>query len=584
MAISDSYLEELRSKNDIESVVSSYVTLRRRGRLLTGLCPFHNEKTPSFTVYPDTQSYYCFGCGAGGDVVTFIRNIENLDYVEAVRQLADRAGMSPPETNYDDGMTKRRLRMFEINRESARFFHNALYSPIGKKCLDYYHGRGLSDKTIRHFGLGFAPESFKDGLYNYLKKKGYSDNELFAANVIRKGERGFYDAFKNRAMFPIIDVRGNVIAFSGRRLDENDPRKYINTTDTLVYKKGSNLFALNFAKSSKLPGLILCEGNMDVISLHQAGFDNSVAGLGTALTEEQALLISRYADTVFLCYDNDEAGQKAVNKALGVFSKTGIKVKVLHLQGGKDPDEIIKNCGVDYFRGIIDKAANDTEFRLLSERAKHDVTTPDGKLTFLNAAVDILASLNNSLERDIYSTRLSEELSVSKAALDEQIARKRTSNAKKYEKARFETIRRETIAPKDTRIPERRKNPRAVNAEECLLANLIASPDCYKAVKEKITADDFVTVINAHLFRVVSSRIEESKSLDPIFVSQDFTPEEASVYAKLFTKTLEVSKTVRECEDCIKVILSEKHNGETPRGSDLSDDDFLAEFKKLTTE
>lgn len=580
MAISDAYLEELRSKNDVETVISSYVVLRRRGRILTGLCPFHNEKTPSFTVYPETQSYYCFGCGAGGDVITFIKSINNLDYVEAVKQLADMSGMAPPETGFDNGLTKQRLRMFEINREAAKFFYKSLYSPLGRHCLGYYHNRGLTDETIKHFGLGFAPESYSDGLYNYLKGKGFNDLELFQANVIRQGKKGYYDAFKNRAMFPIIDIRGNVIAFSGRRLNEEDPRKYVNTSDTLVFKKGSNLFALNFAKSSKREGLILCEGNMDVISLHQAGFDNAVAGLGTALTEEQALIISRYAKTVYLCYDNDEAGQKAVDKALRIFSKTGIKIKVLHLQGGKDPDEIIKNCGADYFRSIIEGAANDIEFRLLNAQHNFDITTSDGKLNYLNAAVDILASLDNPLERDIYATRLS-ELGVSKTAIDEQISRKRSSNAHRQKKLDFQNVVRSTVAPKDKTNPDRTRHPAVVKAEEHLLVNIIFSPDCYKAVREKISSEDFVSVVNSHIFKVVAERIENEQSLDLTVVSQELTDDEIAVYSRLLTLSDTVGKTVKECEDCINTILSEKHKSEQKAAKDMTNDEFMDAFKKL---
>ncbi len=580
MAINDAYLEELRSKTDVEAVISSYVVLRRRGRILTGLCPFHNEKTPSFTVYPETQSYYCFGCGSGGDVITFIKNINNLDYVEAVKQLADMAGMAPPETNFDTTLTKQRLRMFEINREAAKFFYKSLYSPLGKQCLEYYHGRGLSDETIRHFGLGFAPENFNDGLYKHLKGLGYNDAELFGANVIRKSIKGYYDAFKNRAMFPIIDIRGNVIAFSGRRLDESDPRKYVNTSDTLVFKKGSNLFALNFAKGSKREGLILCEGNMDVISLHQAGFDNAVAGLGTALTEEQALLITRYANTVYLCYDNDEAGQKAVEKALRIFSRTGIKIKVLHLQGGKDPDEIIKNCGADYFRSIIEGAANDIEFKLLNAQHNFDITTSDGKLNYLNAAVDILASLDNSLERDIYATRLS-ELGVSKTAIDEQISRKRASNSRKQKTIDFKNIVRSTVAPKDSVNPDRTRHPAVVKAEEHLIANFLFSPDCYKALKGKITPDDFISVVNSHIFKVLSERIENEQSLDLTVVSQSFTDEETAAYSRLLTMSDTVGKTLKECEDCINTILSEKHKSERKAAKDMDDDEFLNAFKEF---
>ena len=337
MAFSESFLQELRSRADIESTISPYVTLKRRGRLLTGLCPFHNEKTPSFTVYPETQSYYCFGCGSGGDAVTFIKNIENLDYGEAVRYLADKVGLAVPQDNYNSDLYEKRRRMYEANRLAARFFHTVLYSETGKPGLEYLYGRGLTDATIRKFGLGYAPKSW-DALREYMHKQGFTDLELYEANLLRmsdkNGKKHYYDAFVERAMFPVIDLRGNVIAFSGRAVTADAQRKYVNTSDTLVYKKGENIFALNFAKKSNSDALILCEGNLDVISLHQAGFDNAVAGLGTALTEQQAALLSRYASEIYLCYDNDEAGQKAARKALELFSKSTLRVKSIRMQDG----------------------------------------------------------------------------------------------------------------------------------------------------------------------------------------------------------------------------------------------------------
>ena len=369
MALSDEFLDDLRRRADIESTVSSYVSLKRKGKILTGLCPFHNEKTPSFTVYPETQSYYCFGCGNGGDVITFIRNIENLDYMEAVKLLADRHGVSMPQDGYDSGLSKKRTEMYGANREAARFFHAKLYSPEGRQGLEYFYSRGLTDDTIRHFGLGYAPDSWHD-LENYLVSKGYSQQLLYDANILRStvknGKRYYYDAFKNRAMFPVIDLRGNVIAFSGRRIhDADSDRKYVNTSDTLVYKKGSNLFALNFAKKSKSDSIILCEGNLDVISLHQAGFTNAVAGLGTALTEEQAHLLSHYAGEIFICYDSDEAGQKATRKAINILGKTTLKVRIIHMTGGKDPDEIIQKFGAEGFKRCL-RAAKAEEILIAS--------------------------------------------------------------------------------------------------------------------------------------------------------------------------------------------------------------------------
>ncbi len=354
MALSEAFLQELKFKTDIEDIISTYVTLRKNGSTSKGLCPFHNEKTPSFTVYSDTQSFYCFGCGAGGDAVTFLKKIENLDYIDAVKLLAQRAGLQMPDDNsYDDSLSKKRRRVLEINRETAKFYYSYLISPQGKIGLDYFLNRGLSMNTIKRFGLGFAPNEW-DSLLKHLKSKGYRPSEMVEAGVVKIGRNNnYYDTFKNRVMTPIIDVRGNVIAFGGRVLDDSKP-KYINTSDTLVYKKTNELFALNLAKDSGKDNLILCEGYMDVIAMHQAGFTNAVAGCGTALTNEQVRLISRYAREVILAYDADEAGQKALNKAVSLFKQTDVKVKIPALAGGKDPDEIIKKYGRDKFKGMLD--------------------------------------------------------------------------------------------------------------------------------------------------------------------------------------------------------------------------------------
>ncbi|MGN0568299.1 MAG: DNA primase, partial [Acutalibacteraceae bacterium] len=388
MRLSDSFLEELRSRVDIESVISPYVNLRRRGKNLVGLCPFHNEKTPSFTVYPENDSFYCFGCGVGGDVITFVRRIENLDYLEAVKMLADRAGMALPEDGFDDSMAKQRTAVLEANRAAAKFFHAELMSERGREALDYFLGRGLTIETIRHFGLGYAPDGWR-ALKNHLNQKGFDDTLLESANLLRRSEKNgkvnYYDNFRNRIMFPIIDPRGNVIAFGGRVMDDSKP-KYINTSDTLVYKKSNGVFALNFAKNGNDGKLIVAEGYMDVIALHQAGFTNAVACLGTALTKEQANLLSRYAKEVLISYDSDEAGQKATARAINIFSSTGLEVRVLRLSGGKDPDEIIRKYGAQRFRDIIEGAANDTEYRILRAREGIDISSDDGNLKFLSLA------------------------------------------------------------------------------------------------------------------------------------------------------------------------------------------------------
>lgn len=586
MALSDEFLDDLRRRADIESTVSSYVSLKRKGKILTGLCPFHNEKTPSFTVYPETQSYYCFGCGNGGDVITFIRNIENLDYMEAVKLLADRHGVSMPQDGYDSGLSKKRTEMYGANREAARFFHAKLYSPEGRQGLEYFYSRGLTDDTIRHFGLGYAPDS-KDELIEYLISKGYSQQLLYDANILRLSERYdkkiYYNAFRKRAMFPIIDLRGNVIAFSGRRIhDADSDRKYVNTSDTLVYKKGSNLFALNFAKKSKSDSIILCEGNLDVISLHQAGFTNAVAGLGTALTEEQAHLLSHYAGEIFICYDSDEAGQKATRKAINILGKTTLKVRIIHMTGGKDPDEIIQKFGAEGFKRCLDSAANDVEFSLLSERSKYDISFPAGRSDYLKAAAAVLASLNSPVELDIYISRLSEEFSVNKDAVAAQVKIEREKRAKKQKNEFYREVRDSVINQGDkiNKVnTQRTKALRAAKAEEILIASFMSDPELYRKLESKLTPELFVTDFNRRVFSAISERIKDGRPVGLSFLAPEFTPEEISVIARIETVSTDISNSVRECEDCINVLKKEKNRHIDVKPSEMSDEDFMKLFK-----
>ena len=586
MALSDEFLDDLRRRADIESTVSSYVSLKRKGKILTGLCPFHNEKTPSFTVYPETQSYYCFGCGNGGDVITFIRNIENLDYMEAVKLLADRHGVSMPQDGYDSGLSKKRTEMYGANREAARFFHAKLYSPEGRQGLEYFYSRGLTDDTIRHFGLGYAPDS-KDELIEYLISKGYSQQLLYDANILRLSERYdkkiYYNAFRKRAMFPIIDLRGNVIAFSGRRIhDADSDRKYVNTSDTLVYKKGSNLFALNFAKKSKSDSIILCEGNLDVISLHQAGFTNAVAGLGTAHTEEQAHLLWHYAGEIFICYDSDEAGQKATRKAINILGKTTLKVRIIHMTGGKDPDEIIQKFGAEGFKRCLDSAANDVEFSLLSERSKYDISSPAGRSDYLKAAAAVLASLNSPVELDIYISRLSEEFSVNKDAVAAQVKIEREKRAKKQKNEFYREVRDSVINQGDkiNKVnTQRTKALRAAKAEEILIASFMSDPELYRKLESKLTPELFVTDFNRRVFSAISERIKDGRPVGLSFFTSEFTPEEISVIARIETVSTDISNSVRECEDCINVLKKEKNRHIDVKPSEMSDEDFMKLFK-----
>ncbi len=388
--IPDSFIERLKDASDIEQVISSYVSLKRRGGRLMGLCPFHAEKTPSFTVFLDEPHYYCFGCGSGGDVITFIRNIEHLEYIEALRLLAERAGLTLPEDDFDDKSARQKVRVLEINRETARFFHSQLVSDKDRRALNYLTGRGLLVKTIKHFGLGYSPPG-SDTLRKHLSEKGFSWEDMAAAGVVKRRDDGrFYDMFRGRVMFPIMDLRGNVVGFGGRAMDGGGP-KYINSSDSPVFKKSRNLFALNFAKASKSDTLVLGEGYMDVIAMHQAGFTNAVATLGTSLTEEQSRLISQYAKRVIVAYDSDGAGQAAAKRAINLFAQLDVSVGVAELKGAKDPDEYIKTYGAAKFKLVLDSGKGALDFEITRLKQNRDLAQPEDAVAFLKDFCTLMA-------------------------------------------------------------------------------------------------------------------------------------------------------------------------------------------------
>lgn len=582
LRISERFIQELQDKIDIEQVISSHINLKRRGKTLVGLCPFHNEKTPSFTVYPESRSFYCFGCGAGGDVISFVRRMENLDYIEAVKAVAQMAGMPMPEDGYDDTLSKQRLRLLAANREAARFYHSCLMDPKNKPALDYFLSRGLSINTIRRFGLGYAPNDWRE-LINHMREKGFSEHELVLANLARRSEKNgrinCYDNFRNRVMFPIIDLRGNVIAFGGRVMDDSKP-KYINTSDTLVYKKSNGVFALNYAKNDNAGKLILVEGYMDVIALHQAGFTNAIACLGTAFTNEQANLLSRYADEIIICYDNDEAGKTATARALGVLSKTGLKLRVVRMAGGKDADEIIRKHGRERFADLLKEASNKTEYKLLEERGKYNLETDDGKLRFLMAATQVLAGCG-SIEQDIYATRLSNELGVSVESIKAQL-KSAALRQKRIDEARKRTETEEMLAKsnEDKNNPERSKNLMAAKAEETLIASFMRNPDFYNKLKEKVSSDDFVTAFNRRVFECLIKGLESGIEPNLSLFSADFTPEEMDSVTRISLLSSTLSNTVKECEDCITVLKKQKASSTVTDAALVSDEEFLRLFKK----
>lgn len=554
MALSDSFLQELKMKTDIEDVISTYVTLKRRGATLVGLCPFHNEKTPSFTVYPATQSFYCFGCGAGGDAITFLKKIENLDYLDAVKTLAQRAGLQMPQEGFDDSLSKRRRRILEMNREAARFYHSVLLSPEGKVGYDYYIGRALSAATINHFGLGFAPNQW-DALLKHMRAKGYQPAELVDAGLARKGQKGYYDNFRNRVMTPIIDVRGNVIAFGGRVLDDSKP-KYINTGDTLVYKKTNELFALNFAKDSKEDALILCEGYMDVIAMHQAGFTNAVAGCGTALTTEQVRLISRYAKEVILTYDADEAGQKALQKAMTLFDQTDVKVRIPALVGGKDPDEIIRTYGRDKFKGMLEGASNETEFRLLALRRQYNLATTQGKIDFIGGALQILATLP-PVEQDLYVSRLSEELGVERQNMKVQLQDLVARQGNRREKREFKRIVQENMrkAARETMATD--ASLRKLRAEDRLISLLLRYPDCSRLCKD-FDPQWLTPGFAQRVFTLILQRLENGDGTELMDLRDRLTDDEMGRLSGIIARGGESADAKQEFSDCLQTIRAEQ--------------------------
>lgn len=574
MALSDSFLQELKMKTDIEDVISTYVTLKRRGATLVGLCPFHNEKTPSFTVYPATQSFYCFGCGAGGDAITFLKKIENLDYLDAVKTLAQRAGLQMPQEGFDDSLSKRRRRILEMNREAARFYHSVLLSPEGKVGYDYYIGRALSAATINHFGLGFAPNQW-DALLKHMRAKGYQPAELVDAGLVRKGQKGYYDNFRNRVMTPIIDVRGNVIAFGGRVLDDSKP-KYINTGDTLVYKKTNELFALNFAKDSKEDALIFCEGYMDVIAMHQAGFTNAVAGCGTALTTEQVRLISRYAKEVILTYDADEAGQKALQKAMTLFDQTDVKVRIPALVGGKDPDEIIRTYGRDKFKGMLEGASNETEFRLLALRRQYNLATTQGKIDFIGGALQILATLP-PVEQDLYVSRLSEELGVERQNMKVQLQDLVARQGNRREKRKFNRIVQENMRKTARETMATDASLRKLRAEDRLISLLLRYPDCSRLCKD-FDPQWLTPGFAQRVFTLILQRLENGDGTELMDLRDRLTDDEMGRLSGIIARGGESADAKQEFSDCLQTIRAEQQKKQES-AAELDDQAFRDLFR-----
>ena len=527
--IDNQLIEEIKSRNDIVDVISSYVGLKRAGSNMQGLCPFHSEKTPSFTVFTATQGYYCFGCGAGGDVINFVRQIENLEYVPAIEFLAKRAGITLPENirRTEGGIDRNRF--LNMNRDAARFFRECLFDEkVGGEAMAYLRHRGLSTATIKRFGVGFSPNDFS-ALTRHLRNLGYTEDELVTGFLCGRSRKNgaLFDYFRNRVMFPIIDVSGNVIAFGGRVMDDSQP-KYLNSSDTPVFKKSRNLFALNFARTACAEEMLLCEGYMDVIALHAAGFSNAVATLGTAITPEQARIMSRYTKKVLISYDSDAAGQKAANRAIGILGEVGLDVRVLKIKDAKDPDEYIKKFGGEKFSELLAGSRGKFEYNMENVLSRHDITVTDEKIKACNELTALIADIYSSAEREVYISAVSAKLDIPKDSIRsdvERILRKKKREVKKQES---QNIVRRSAGFGDRVNPDYAKNVAAAKAEENVLGMLLLYPEYRKAVsdgKYSLCENDFFTEFGKRVFKVIFE-IEQSGAFDAGLLGEYFSPEE----------------------------------------------------------
>ncbi len=581
MAIPAEVISEIKYKNEIAEIISPYVNLKRRGRNLVGLCPFHNEKTPSFTVYPENGSFYCFGCGVGGDIFTFTSMIENLDYIESVKLLAERSGVDIPESGYDNSMSRLKTTILEINRETARFYHKYLFTAGGKWALDYLTGRGLTLQTIKHFGLGCAPDSW-DELINHLKSKGYSLSDMFQANVVSKNSRGgYFDRFRNRVVFPIINLRGNVIAFSARAnpSDTKAAGKYVNTSDTPVYKKSENLYGFNFAKNHCSERIILVEGNMDVISLHQAGFENTVAALGTAFTIEQAKLLSRYTKEIVITLDADAAGQKAVKRALETLKDSGMPIRVLVIPDGKDPDDFIKKNSPEKFKALLEGAVTDIEYKLYMESAGIDFTKNDGGLLYLKKAAAVLAETSDSLTVDLYAGKLSERFGVSKQTILNTVKEIKNKNAKQEFKKEIANVINPKYSANDIN-PQKRFLKRACVAEEAIISVLLNHPDTLTFANEKLKKENFLTDLNRKVFELINTLAKQSEEIDVSHLGQYLTSAEIGYVVSLLNSNTAKENAHKVLKDSIEILLYEclLHKNEA---EGETDDDWVNQLQSI---
>ncbi len=580
MVKNDEFLYRLREANPIETVMGEYVNLIRRGRNYVCNCPFHSEKTPSCTIFLDRDPhFYCFGCGAGGDVITFIMKVENLDFMDAVRFLAERSGMEVPEKNDRNSLSaQRRTRIYEMNRLAANFFYANLIKGENKAGLQYFYKRKLTPATIKKYGLGFASDSFYE-LTNMLRSKGYSEDEIVDAWLGGRSQKTnkIYDIFRNRVMFPIVDLRGNIIGFGGRVLDDSKP-KYLNTGATPVFDKGSNLFSMNFAKNADQKRLILCEGYMDVIAVNQAGFENVVATLGTAITPNQARLISHYCDEVVIAYDSDGAGQNATQKAINHFSDVGLRTRILHMDGAKDPDEYIKKFGAQRFRNLIEGSDDANNFMLDRCEEGLDLDSESGKVELLKRVSRVLAGIESPLEREVYISRTAKKCDISaevlKSHINEMIRIKKAGKKKEE----WRNIKAKAAYVRDDVNPEAVQFRREAKAEETIISYLLRRPEDAEKIGAAAPPEIFVTAFNKRVYSALLRAIRESEHFTLSLIADEFTPQEMGRISGIVAANREFGITEKAMLDCAESLRQHR----SPAGTDgnISDDDLRNLFSK----
>lgn len=534
------WIDSVRERSDIVELIGSYVTLRRAGSNYTGLCPFHSERTPSFTVFPDTQSFFCFGCEAGGDAFTFVMRSENLEYPEAVEFLAKRAGIQIPETHEDSDQPRgiSRARAYELNRAAARFYRDCLFDPaIGETGMNYLRDtRGLDTAVIRHFGLGYAPNEF-GVLLPHLKSLGFTEEEMRQCFLCGRSQSGrYYDYFRGRVMFPVINTAGEVVAFSGRDVTGTSKAKYLNSSDTPVFQKRKNLFALNFAKAHCAEQMILCEGNMDVVSMHAAGFENAVASLGTALTDEQARIMARYTKQVIIAYDGDSAGQRAAGRAMDIFARVGLDVRVLRITDAKDPDEYIRKFGTDAFARLLKGSSTGFSYRLDGVLNRYNIKEPEDRIKAAAELCGMVARVWSSAEREVYLQAVSERLGLPIDSLRRDVERAQARIQRDRHQSEARAARMSALALDDRVNPEAAGNIRAAAAEDTVLGLMLLYEEHRRAVREgavSLTADDFVTAFNRRVFEAIMELENSDGGFSTAVLGEQFDPDEMGRLAKL---------------------------------------------------